>query len=604
MTHPTRRTTLKGLAMALGATALPGCSTVAPPTPEHSPTDTATALAQLDAWASGQTKAMKRANLSVAVLSGEQIVWSKGYGLAEPERGTPATPLTRYRAGSVSKVFTAMAAMQLAEQGRLDLDAPLAEALPGFRMQSRFGSTQPVTPRLILSHRSGLPGDRTQGMWAEQPQPFTQLPDLLQAEYLAFAPGQVYAYSNLGYTLLGAAIAHTTGTPFEQWMQTQWLAPMGMRHSGFDTAAPSGPDAASAVTAEGKAVQELALRDTPAGGLNTNVLDLLQLARLWLAQGSLNGQALLSPRSVQDMQRPWQPETLADAATVGLGWHLLPDEFDGVGPLLWHAGGTLHHHAQLMLLPQLRLAVAVMSSTANAGELAHHTALKALALMATAQTGTDPTRSAKARPADNAHPAAPISSYPGTYDTPLGLARVTSDGQQARVEALGKRLHLVRQPNGYTRLEYRILGMLPVGLGKLSEMEFTRHDTPDGQGWLLVRHKGRFALVGTRLPPLPVPDAWQQRLGLYRYDGQDHFLATQVRSVRLLMAEGLLLAEVDDGQQSSQLALAPVHSHQATVRGLGRGRGDTVHASGQGANTVLEYSGMRFVKWDSKRDAA
>ncbi len=604
MTHPTRRTTLKGLALALGATALPGCTTVAPPAPERSPADTTSALAQLEAWAAEQTKATKAANLSVAVLSGDQVVWSKGFGLADRERGTLATPHTRYRAGSVSKVFTAMAAMQLAEQGRLDLDAPLAQALPGFTMQSRFGSAQAVTPRLILCHRSGLPGDRTQGMWAQQPQPFTQLPQQLQAEYLASAPGQVYAYSNLGYTLLGAAIAHITGTPFEQWMQTQWLAPMRMGQSVFESAVPSGPDAATAITAEGKTVQELALRDTPAGGLNTTVLDLLQLARLWFAQGSLNGQALLSNQSVQDMQRPWQPETLADAATVGLGWHLLPDEFDGVGPLLCHAGGTLHHHAQLMLLPQLRLAVAVMSSTASAGELAHHTALKALALMATAQTGTDPTRSAKPRPADNAHPAAPLAAYPGTYDTTLGLARIAADGQQAKVEALGKRLQLVRQPNGYTRLEYRVLGMLPVGLGKLSEIEFTRHNTPDGQGWLLVRHKGRFALVGTRLEPLPIPDAWQQRLGLYRYDGQDRFLATQVRSVLLLVAEGLLLAEVDDGQQSSQLALAPLNGHHATVRGLGRGRGDTVHASGQGADTVLEYSGMRFVKWDSKQVAA
>lgn len=595
MTAHTRRTTLKGLAMALGAAALPGCSTTPTAAPPIRRGDTADAIAQLNTWVQEQMRSHKKANLSVAVLDSHQVAWAAGFGMADPTRALPATERTRYRAGSISKVFTAMAAMQLAEQGRLDLDAPLSEALPAFRMRSRISSAQAVTPRLILQHRSGLPSDRAQGMWSDTPEGFSQLVESLRDEHLAFPPGQTYAYSNVGFTLLGAAIERITGQPFARWMQAQLLAPMGMRDSAFELAPPAGALAALAIDAKGQVEHEPGLRDMPAGGLNTTVIDLLQLARLWFNQGSLEGRDVLWPSSIATMQTPRQHPALTDVATVGLGWHLLDEELDGVGPLLWHAGGTPHHHAQLMLLPQLRLAVAVMSSAVSAGELANDTALKALALMATARTGADPVRPLR-QGADPAHPPAALPDHTGHYDTPLGVVGIASQGEQAEVHVAGQRLRLARRPDGYLQLQYRVLGLFPVNLGKLGEIALTRHDAPDRQAWLLGRRKGRFTLIGTRLEPVPIPPAWRQRLGTYRYTGDDPFLAQQFKAVRLIEDAGLLLAEVDAGPESTRLALAPVDDEQAIVRGLGRGRGDTVLACQESADTVLYTSGMRFVR--------
>lgn len=595
MTAPSRRTTLKGLAMALGAAALPGCSTPPTAAPPIRRGDTAGAIAQLNTWVQKQMREHKKANLSVAVLDGHQVAWAAGFGMADPGRQVAATERTRYRAGSISKVFTAMAAMQLAEQGRLDLDAPLADVLPGFGIRSRFAGTQAVTPRLILQHRSGLPSDRAQGMWSDSPEGFSQLVEALLDEHLAFPPGQTYAYSNVGFTLLGAAIERIAGESFARWMQTQLLEPLDMRDSAFEFAPPSGALAAVALDTKGQVEHEPGLRDMPAGGLNTTVIDLLQLARLWFNRGSLDGRDVLRPSSIAAMQTPRQPPALTDAATMGLGWHLLDEELDGVGPLLWHAGGTPHHHAQLMLLPQLGLAVAVMSSAVSAGELAHDTALKALALMATARTGVDPVRALR-QGTDPAHPPAGLADHAGHYDTPLGVVRIASQGARAEVHMAGQRLRLARRPDGYLQLQYRVLGLFPVSLGKVGEVAFTRHDEPGGQAWLLVRRKGRFALIGTRLEPVPIPPAWHQRLGTYRYTGDDPFLAQQFKAVRLIEDAGLLLAEVEAGPESTCLALAPVDDGQAVVRGLGRGRGDTVHARQESADTVLYTSGMRFVR--------
>lgn len=598
MTDPNRRTTLKGLALALGAANLPGCATTTPSAPPIRQGDTAAAVNQLKTWVGDQMRKQTGANLSVAVLDGEQIAWSAGFGWADPVQKTAATAHTRYRAGSVSKVFTTLAVMQLAEQGLLDLDAPLSKALPEFNMLSRFSGAMPVTPRLILQHRSGLPSDRAQGMWSDNPEQLAGLVLALQSEYLAFPPGEVQSYSNLGFSLLGAAMERITRTPLSSWMQSQLLDPMGMVDSAFETAPPSGPRAAVALDARGRVEPEPGLRDMPAGGLNSTVMDLLQLARLWFAQGRLGDRQILTPRAVAAMQTPQSPPALADMATVGLGWHRLDEELGGVGPLLWHAGGTPHHHAQLMLLPQLKLAVAVMSSSVAAGGLTMDTALKALALMATARTGTDPVRPLR-QGIDATHPPASLSAYTGHYDTPVGVVHIANDGHKVRVQAMGKQLGLVQNADGYTHLQYRVLGLFSANLGRLGEVAFTHHETPDDQSWLLVRRKGRFTLMGSRLEPMPIPAAWHQRLGTYRYAGNDPFLAEQFKTVQLMEDAGLLIAAVDAGPESTRLALAPIDDDHATVRGLGRGRGDTVYARREGHELVLTTSGMRFVRQEA-----
>lgn len=595
MNEPERRTTLKSLCLALGAVALPGCATWRSAPVPIAQGDHASAVSQLRTWLQERMRRHPTTNLSVAVLAGDSVVFAVGHGLADPERKIAVTEHTQFRAGSVSKVFTAMAALRLAEQGRLDLDAPLSQALPGFSMRRRFDSTAPVTPRQILGHRAGLPTDWAQGMWSDTPQPLTQLVQALQTEYQPLPPGQMYAYSNVGFSLLGAAIEQLTDEPFAHWMQRELLQPMGMHASAFEIAAPTGALAARALDARGRAEHEPGLRDMPAGGLNTTVLDLLQLARLWFGKGRLGGRQILQPESLVAMQTPQVPPALSDAATVGLGWHLQDEEFDGVGPILSHAGGTPHHHAQLLVLPQAQLAVAVLSSAVHAGVLAHDTAQHAMALMLRAHTGRDVVRPLR-QGADPAYPSAKAAAYAGHYDTPMGLVHIEGQGLRLQASLAGQGLPLVRQSDGYYKLEARLLGLIPVDLGTLGEVTFNRHDTTDGQAWLIARRKGRFALVGTRLQALPIPTAWLARLGSYRYVGDDAFLSAQVGQVRLMEEAGLLVVDVQAGPDSTRWALACVNDNEATVRGLGRSRGDTVHAREEDDATVLYYSGMRLVR--------
>ncbi|MCB0305367.1 MAG: serine hydrolase, partial [Calditrichaeota bacterium] len=92
--------------------------------------------------------------VSIALVAGDTLIWSHGFGLADPKRKTPAGGGTVYRIASLSKLFTAIGVMQLQEQGKLDIDAPVNTYLPGFHPENPFD--KPITLRQMMSHRSGL----------------------------------------------------------------------------------------------------------------------------------------------------------------------------------------------------------------------------------------------------------------------------------------------------------------------------------------------------------------------------------------------------------------------------------------------------------------
>ncbi|HWR72054.1 MAG TPA: serine hydrolase domain-containing protein, partial [Nitrospirota bacterium] len=177
--------------------------------------------------------------LSIALVDDQRVVWAEGFGYADKANKVPATPETVYRVGSISKLFTVTAAMQLAEQGRFDIDKPLQTYLPEFSIKSRFPDAGPITPRSIMTHHSGLPSDLIQGMWTKDPEPFTSVASRLTDEYAAYPPNFVFSYSNLAMTLLGHAIEKTSGRDFVSLLDDRVLKPLQMTHSSF---APPGPD--------------------------------------------------------------------------------------------------------------------------------------------------------------------------------------------------------------------------------------------------------------------------------------------------------------------------------------------------------------------------
>lgn len=571
---------MKILLSILSIILLAGCTAVPPHPADIARGDYASAQEYVKKLIRYEMDKNTVAGLSIAVVDDQQIIWTDGFGYADREREIPATAETLYRVGSITKLFTATAAMQLAERGRLDIDRPLKDYLPDFTIRSRFPGAGPITPRQLMTHHAGLPRDRAKGFMNPDPRPFDLLTEDIRDDDLAYPPGQLFSYSNLGVTLLGSAIQRVSGRPYAEYMRRSVLVPLGMANSSFDTGLSQSPLMARGYRGK-DAATEPPLRDVPAGGLTANVIDLSHFISMVFAGGSSGGHPVLQPQSVAEMLRPQNADVPLDLNFhIGLGWMLsnlgaLPIE--NAGPVAHHSGATAFFRSRLYILPEHKLGVVVLANSSTAGQVVDHVATEALILALKAKTGIrQPTRD-KPRFLDKPLPTATVEDFAGTYTTLAGFAHLYAEGNRLRADAAGHTFDLVPRSDGLLGLDYTLLGIVRLDLGSLGELGFS-HQRIGGHDLLIARIGSQEMAVGERIERPADLGAWRDCIGDYQIDnlGRDHEF---VEHVRLTEEDGFLLVEmVMAGQpkQTLRLPLMPLSDGEALLlSGLATG-GETV----------------------------
>ena len=246
------------------------------------------ALHLIDRWIEGQRAYDAIPGVSAAVVHDQDVLWAAGYGLANPEAGSPATPETVYSICSISKLFTSVGVMQLRDAGHLGLDDPVAAHLPWFEaLSDRYPDAPPVTVRGILTHSAGLPRESDVPYWRD-PFPFPTREEMMarlseQEElYPAF---ERFQYSNLGLSLAGEIIREKSGADYHEYMRARVLDPLGMSSTYTDIPAEEhGKKMAIGYTAPRRdgtrePVALFAARGiAPAAGYASTVLDLAEFA--------------------------------------------------------------------------------------------------------------------------------------------------------------------------------------------------------------------------------------------------------------------------------------------------------------------------------------
>jgi D-alanyl-D-alanine carboxypeptidase len=235
-----------------------------------------------------------RARLAAATQAGEfsgavlvardgETLFEGAYGLADRERGVPNTPLTQFRVGSMNKMLTAVAALQLVQAGTLRVDAPLGTYLPGY---PNADVASKVTPHHLLTHTGGT-GDIFGPEFTAHRTELRTIEDYLQlygTRSLEFTPGAAWEYSNYGFMLLGAAIERVGGTSYYDQVAARVLAPAGMTGTGSEPEESPVPGRAVGYTRQlvpGTLVSNaptLPYRGTPAGGGYSTVGDFARFA--------------------------------------------------------------------------------------------------------------------------------------------------------------------------------------------------------------------------------------------------------------------------------------------------------------------------------------
>ena len=307
--------------------------------------------------------------VSVAIVVGGQLSFERGYGLADLENQVPATYETIYRLASISKMLTGVAAMQLVEQSKLDLSAPIQTYVPGFPEKQA-----PITAELLLKHQSGIrhyKGDEVRSNVF-----YNRVSDALkvfQDDPLLFTPGERFSYTTYGYNLLGAAIEGASGQDYVSYVQEHVCRPAGMLSIQPDNPYKTIPHRAAGYRLKTPALNSEILNDfsvdvtnkIPGGGWCSTAGDLARFA-IALANGKLV--------NFQTLDRMWTPQKTAKGEQTTYGLGCVVGSYKG-DQRISHSGGQPKVATFLILAPTKRAAVAVMCNLngapvqALAGEL-------------------------------------------------------------------------------------------------------------------------------------------------------------------------------------------------------------------------------------------
>lgn len=321
------------------------------------PTQAELTAPNLEAWLDGQTEAALRnqdlAGMAIVVVKDGEVLLSKGYGYADVESKTAfSAENTLIRPGSVAKLFTWTAVMQLAEQGRLDLDTDINQYLD-FTIPERDGGA--ITLRHLMTHRAGFE-EAVKGLFVHSPAEMMSL-DLWLKKFIpnrVFAVDTTAAYSNYGVGIAGYIVQRVSGLRFEDYILEKVLKPLEMNNSTFEQPVPAElePKMASGyMLASAQKLPFELITPSPAGGLSATAADMARFIQAYLSEDSASK---LLQDSTRAQMLNFEAKNLPEMKPMALGF--FRSDRNGL-KILSHGGDTRYFHSDLILIPEKKVGV-------------------------------------------------------------------------------------------------------------------------------------------------------------------------------------------------------------------------------------------------------
>ncbi|PTL82085.1 serine hydrolase [Vitiosangium sp. GDMCC 1.1324] len=443
--------------------------------------DTASWESRVDSLVTRQLTAYRIPGATVAVVRDGRVVLARGYGDADAEHHTPVEAArTLFRVASIGKLFVWTAVMQLAEQGRLDLDADINTYLGDVRIPATY--PQPITLAHLMAHTGGF--EAHERLWAEGTPPdslATYLKQRMPARVRP--PGELSAYSDYGTSLAEHIVEQVSGQPFEQYLQANVLEPLGMKRTLFRRTVP--PELATDV-ALGHALEHGSPRAQPleqvvvasSGSMLTTATDLTRFMLAHLQGGQDEGHRILREDTVRRMHRQ---HFTHDPRLSGWAHGFMEFQLNG-HRLIGHTGDAYLFHSLLVLMPERRMGLFVSYNGPGEKDAAQRARMELL----------------RALP-DHDNP-----------DPPANVLTVTKDfaGRAARFEG------------GY-QTTWRAYGTAEASLGWRQEI----HVRDGGDGTLHIREPGNAPRRWTEVEPhlfRPAEDVSSPERVAFREDAQGH----------------------------------------------------------------------------------
>ncbi len=329
------------------------------------------ALHLLELWVDAKQAYDDIPGMSMAVVYDQDIIWSKGFGLASRESQIPATPSTIYSICSISKLFTSVGLMQLRDAGRVRLDDAVSMHLDWFNIQDKYPDAPPVTVEGLLTHSSGLPRESNHPYWSAPDFNFPtreEIVDGLSEQEELYPAFEYFQYSNLGLTLAGEIVAAASGQTYDSYIRANILDPLGMSNTytdipvaehgqrmavGYSTKRRDGSrPAVTAFQARGIA---------PAAGFASTVEDLARFASWQFRVLHHGADELLSRNTLREMQRvQWMDRDWNAKRGLGFGvWRENDKTYVG------HGGSCPGYRSDFNLDPVGKVATIFMTNASG-----------------------------------------------------------------------------------------------------------------------------------------------------------------------------------------------------------------------------------------------
>jgi CubicO group peptidase (beta-lactamase class C family) len=513
-------------------------------------------------------KTMKKQDIigvSIAVVSKDSVLWIDTFGYSDKERSQKVEPSTLFGLGSVTKVFTSTAVMQLADQNKLNIDEPLKSYLKNFNIKGE--NAELVTPRNVMTHHSGLPSDIFQGIFSNSPEDYKSTLQYINNEYMAGKPNEIRAYSNPGYTLLGHMIADVTGQEYAEYVEENILEPLKMNKSGYNLV----DEASKTYDGEGEYKKDVFLRDTPAGGMFSSAEEMTKFMKVYLNKSA----DLLRAETFNMIATPQhQDSELNMESEFALGWSLSKRPYSG--KTLSHTGTTLYFNSALALAPDAGYGIVILTNSAKGGWLFReaNSVLEELSKQAerakidikTMEIGT------KERVTLS---ETTLNQYEGIYATPGAYFNVKRKGKRLGMELQGLKVRLLAVGENTFIPKIMLFGFIPVRLGD-TRFYF---ETIEGHKVMTLLEEGDpKELMAEKLETKIISNNWKNRVGKYEVANPNPQERSLFKGFELVVEDELLIFKLEqpDTKQKMKFVLDIIDEERAKIAGLGRYGGQSV----------------------------
>ena len=338
------------------------------------------ALKKLDAAVEYEVKQKDLPAFSIALVDGDKVAWSKGYGFQDAEKKVPANADTIYRVGSISKLLTDISVMKLVESGDLDLDKPVTTYLPDFKPNNTSGT--PITLRQLMTHRSGLVRESPVGNYFDPTEPgLVKTVASLNGTPIIYPPNTRTKYSNAAIAVVGAVLESKLIGKHADLVKREIFDPLQMNDSNFNLTDHVEQNLATAYmwTYDDRRFEapKFLLGTGPAGNLYSTVNDLSKFMQLVFNEGKTSSGQVVKPETMKLMTTP---QVGADGKPLdfGIGFHVR--DLDG-NRVVGHGGAVYGFSTQFEAIPDRKIGVVAASALDGSNGVATRLSNYALRLM-------------------------------------------------------------------------------------------------------------------------------------------------------------------------------------------------------------------------------